>query len=185
MKKTITILSALLVFLSFSSFVSITPENCSVIIKKGKIKVQGVTITPDYELSLFKAALGDADRERDGYNKTHTYDKLSIVLFEPMVDKKPSGKISEFQLHYSVPESNSVTPNGDGFKGTFKVDKLTITKDLSVTKMLAGLKGWKKTDSYMEHSYRMAKGAIYIYFQFNDTETSMVKASIGINKDKK
>lgn len=165
----------------FSSFSS-TDTDTIVTVKKGHLLINGVDITSDWSLAKCKKALGEPDRTRDGYNKTHTYDKKSIVLFEPMEDKKPSGRVSEVQVYFHVAEANNVTPNGDGFSGTAKVDKLKVTIGLGATEMLSTLKKWKKTDSYIENSYRMASKGLYIYFQFNQSETSMVKISIGPDK---
>lgn len=157
----------------------------TVIIKKGKFKVADASVTPNWKLSDVQAKIGPAERPRDGYNKTHTYDVRGIVLFEKMEDKTPSGKISEVQCYFSVPEPNNVTPKGT-FTGTLKVDKLEVTGSLTATEMLKKLKKWKKTDSYLEHSYRMASKGLYIYFQFNDDETRLVKLSCGpdLRKDK-
>ena len=182
MKKHLPILIACCTLFAFASFSNVKPESCSIIIKKGTITVSGNKITPGWELSNFKIGLGDSDRTRDGYNKTHTYDNLGIVLFEPMVDKKPGGIISEFQIFFSVPEKNDVTPTGDCYKGSIKIDKFVVTKDLSSSVMLAKLKGWKKTESYTVHSYRMAKGELYIYFLFNNEETNLQKVSVGVKK---
>jgi hypothetical protein len=184
MKKALTFFSTFIAILLCASFAApASPEGIVIKIKKGNVTVQGAKITPGWSLSTFKSALDEPERTRDGYNKTHTYDKFSIVLFEPVRDKKPTGQVTEFQLHFSVPDPNEVTPKGDGFKGTFKVDKLTVTENLTPDEMMKKLKGWKKTDSYIEHSYRMAYKSVYIYFQFNDSETMLIKTSIGINKD--
>lgn len=150
------------------------------------MKIDGTNVTADWSLSAFKKALGEPDRSREGYNKTHTYDNKSIVLFEKMTDKKPSGTVSEIQYHFHVSEANNVTPNGSGFSGTIKVDKLEVTRSLDAKTMLAKLKKWEKTDSYIEHSYRMASNGLYIYFQFNSSEDKLEKISVGPDKrDKK
>lgn len=174
------ILPLILGVILLSSFSS---SNSGIIVKSKKtsITIDGKKVVPDWSLTMFKGALGEADRDRDGYNKTHTYDKLGIVLFEPMKDKMPSGIISEVQIYFNVPEANNVTPKGT-YNGLLKIDKMTITSALDATTMLAKLKGWKKTDSYIEHSYRMARNGFYIYFQFNDSETGLVKVSIGPDK---
>lgn len=150
-------------------------------VSKGTISVGKKKVAPDWKLSTYKSALGEPSRTRDGYNKTHTYDDNGLVLFEPMKDKVPNGIISEFQIYLNTPEANEVTPKGT-YSGTLKIDKLNVTGSLTATTMLNKLKGWQKTDSYMEHSYRMAKGGLYIYFQFNDSETSLIKVSIGPDK---
>lgn len=183
MKK---ILAAALIGLISFAGLSFIPAGSgpAVVIKKGVMKIDGVNVTADWSLSSFKKALGEPDRTRDGYNKTHTYDSKNVVLFEKVVDKKPSGTVAEVQYHYHVAESNNVTPTGSTFSGTLKVDKLVVTRDLSSKTMLSKLKNWEKTDSYIEHSYRMASKGLYIYFQFNESEDKLEKVSVGPDKKK-
>lgn len=170
--------SALLLMMSF-----ITPDGKdSLSVKKGTITINGVKFTPGWDLSTATMALGVPDRSRDGYNKTHTYDTKGIVLFEKMSDKTPSGKVSEIQYYVSMaPEPNNVTPKGY-CTTPIKIDKLSVTSNLSATEMMKKLKGWTKTDSYMEHNYRMASKGLYVYFLFNDSETQLIKISVGPDK---
>ena len=179
------IVAALLGIISFAglSFIP-AASGPSVVIKKGVMKIDGTNVTADWSLASFKKALGEPERSREGYNKTHTYDNKSIVLFEKMSDKKPSGIVSEVQYYFHVAESNNVTPDGPAFSGKIKVDKLEVIRNLSATTMLSKLKNWEKTDSYIEHSYRMASKGLYIYFQFNDSEDKLEKISVGPDKKK-
>lgn len=174
------VLAALIGIISFAglSFVP-AASGPSVVVKKGAMKIDGINVSNDWSLTSFKKALGEPDRVRDGYNKTHTYDTKNIVLFEKVNNKVPSGTVMEAQFHFYVPEQNDVTPKGSTFTGTLVVDKLAITRDLSAATMLAKLKKWEKTDSFLEHSYRMASRGMYIYFQFNSSEDKLDKVSIG------
>lgn len=154
-----------------------------VIVKKGKVKVNGVQVVPDWTMGPALKAIGETPRKRDGYNITHTFDNLGMVLFEPHKDKVASGSFSEFQIHFFVPEANNVTPTS-GFVGKIKVDKLIVTSALTAAQMRKKLKGWKETESYLDHSYRMSSNGIYIYFQFNQDDTKLHKISIGPDKRK-
>ncbi|MCX6181283.1 MAG: hypothetical protein NT150_05110 [Bacteroidetes bacterium] len=119
--------------------------------------------------------MGKSDRTKDGYNITHTYDQKGLVLFE---GKNKPGHINEFQIYFSHPNPNEVSPKGI-FVGNLKIDGLTIYSSLDSETMLKKLKKWKKTDSYIEHSYRMQFKMTYIYFQFADDEKTLIKVSIG------
>jgi hypothetical protein len=148
-------------------------------LKKGNVKLNKTIVTKDWKLSGFTNTLGKPERERDGANKTHTYDKYGIVLFEPKNDKKePSGTISEFQFYFSVPEPNVVTPTGV-YTNNIKIDKLIVNAGLTSEKMKKALKKWTSTESYLEHSFRMQYKLIYVYFQFDQTETKLIKLSVG------
>jgi hypothetical protein len=183
-KKLSLFVTIAILFGGLTSFSSSSSGSTSIAVKKGKITINGVAILPSWGLDLCKKALGEPDRSRDGYNKTHTYDTKCVVLFEKVSNKVATGTVSEIQAHYSVPSANDVTPKGDGYSGKLTVDKLKVTSSLTATEMKAKLKNWKVTDSYLEHSYRMASSGIYIYFQFNEAETQLVKVSIGPDKKK-
>lgn len=180
MKRTIIAFVAAVALFVSSGF-SPNESGNSIIVKKGKFTINNVNVTPAWNLAPILAVLGEDARKRDGYNTTYTYDNKGMVAFEPMKDKKQTGLISEFQTYFSIPEPNNVTPS-KGFVGTIKIDKLVVTAALTPAVMMKKLKGWNKTDSYLSHSYRMASKGLYIYFQFNDDETSLVKISIGPDK---
>ena len=175
---------ALLLFLAFQSFAQREPGDVNVTVKDGAVNLgKKNNVSDDWSVQDGVTYLGNDARVRDGYNKTHTYDKMGVVLFESVVDKKPSGKISELQVHFSMPEPNDVTPK-TGFTGTLKIEKLTITSSTSYETIKDKLKGYSETEAYLEHSHRLAKNGVYFYFQFDKTETYLVKVSVGQDKRK-
>ena len=155
-----------------------------VLIKNGEVNLgKNNNIADDWKIQDGLDYLGSGARARDGYNKTYTYDNMGVVLFESMVEKVPSGKISELQVHFSIPEPNNVTPK-TGFTGTLKIETLTITSSTSLETLKSTLKGYTETESYLEHSHRLAKDGVYFYFQFDKTDTQLVKVSFGQDKRK-
>lgn len=183
MKKYFLLLPLAFIFLLSSSFNMVTPADVTIQVKKGGFKINtDDIISTAWSLEKMQAALGKADRDRDGYNITHTYDDLCMVLFEPKSNETGTGVVSEVQVYFRVKEPNNVTPTGNTFKGNLMVDKLKVTRELDSKTMLKKLKKWKKTDSYMEHNYRMASNGLYIYFQFADDEKTLLKVSIGPDK---
>ena len=183
-RKILSALALVACSLSLLSFVSSSDNGPSVIIKKGKISIDKQVVNDTWALTSFTAKLGEADRAAGEYNKVHTYDKKNICLFEGIENGNPTGVVKEFQIHFKVETVTSNTPTGETFTGTFKVDKLVVTKYLTPDEMKKKLTKWSVTDSYIEHSYRMASKGIYIYFQFNDSETMLLKCSIGPDKKK-
>jgi len=184
MKKYLAIV--LLLFIAFQSFAQKDPEDVNVTIRSGEINLgKKNNIADNWNVQDGIAYLGKDERVRDGYNKTHTYDKMGLVLFESMVDKKPSGKISELQVHFSLPEEpNEVAPKA-GFTGTLKIEKLTITSYLTFETVKSELNDYAETEAYIEHSHRLAKDGLYIYFQYDKTDTKLVKVSVGQDKRNK
>ncbi len=171
----------LFTFLLAAIPLSIFAQKQAISIKSEKIIVNQHTITPGWQLETLKSALGPAERVRDGYNITHTYDNSGIVLFESTSNKKGSGVLSEIQIYFYISASNEVTPKNT-FNNVIKIDKLKVNRKTSSAIMLKKLKNWKKTDSYLENSYRMSNGELYIYFQFSSDEQLLEKISIGKNK---
>jgi hypothetical protein len=154
----------------------------SVSVKSGAVNLgKKNNVADDWSVQDGVSYLGSGARVRDGYNKTHTYDNMGVVLFESMVDKKPSGKIAEMQIHFSIPESNEVVPK-KGFTGKLTIEKLVITSSTTLETLKKKLKGYTETDSYLEHSHRLAKNGVYFYFQFDKTDTQLVKVSFGQDK---
>ena len=156
-----------------------------VLIKNGEVNLgKNNNIADDWKIQDGLDYLGSGARARDGYNKTYTYDNMGVVLFESLVEKIPSGKISEVQVHFSMPEANNVVPK-NGFTGKLAIENLRITSTTSLATIKEKLKGYKDTDSYMEHSYRLAKDGLYIYFMYDKTDTQLVKVSVGQDKREK
>jgi hypothetical protein len=155
------------------------PGDVNVSVKSGAVNLgKKNNVADDWSVQDGVSYLGSDARARDGYNKTHTYDKMGVVLFESLVDKKPSGKISEMQIHFSITDPNEVTPKS-GFVGKFTIEKLTINSSTSLETLKKKLKGYTESDSYLEHSHRLAKDGVYFYFQFDKTDTKLVKVSFG------
>jgi len=158
------------------------PGDVSVSVKSGAVNLgKKNNVADDWNIQDGLNYFGSGARARDGYNKTHTYDNMGIVLFESMVDKKPSGKISEMQIHFSIPEPNEVTPK-NGFIGKFTIEKVTITASTSLADLKKKLKGYTETDSFIEHSHRLAKSGVYFYFQYDSSDTRLLKVSFGQDK---
>lgn len=147
-------------------------------VNNGKLVLNKKEISKEWKLQIMTDVLGTPEHTRDGYNKTHTYDRYGIVGFEPAPNKVPSGNLSELQVYFSEKEVNDVSPKGF-YAGSFKVGKLKVTKDLTAEQLKKKIKGYTESDSYMPHNFRFAKDGIYIYFQFNDDETMLAKMSIG------
>jgi hypothetical protein len=148
-------------------------------IKKKKFMVGKFNVTDSWPLSGLTATLGSDYRRKEGYNITYTYDNNGIVLFESTnSNKQPSGSVSEVQVYFVVKSENEVMPRSS-YPKLVKIDKLLVDENLTPSMMLAKLSGWKKTDSYIEHSFRMSNGPLYIYFQFTDDEQKLQKISIG------
>lgn len=186
--KIYKITPALLALAASMLLVAFSPEKAAdvgqVTIKKGNFILNKLVVNKDWNLNSALSVMGSGFRKRDGYNNTYTFDNEGIVLFEPKENNIGSGRISEIQIYYSISgQTGNVMPTGT-VKVPVKIDKLKVSSGLTPSVMLSTLKKWEKTDSYMSHSYRMASSGLYIYFQFDEAETGLVKISIGPDKRK-
>ncbi len=189
MKKIVSILLLLIMIVPASyaqagknKQAAVKSKVISLDIKGGKFTINKINLSDKWMMAPAVSVLGPAPRQKDGYNKTHSYDKLGIVLFESKSDATPSGKLSEFQVYFSPLEdtTNKIAPTGY-FTGSFTIGSVKLTKDMTgddlKAKMVAN--GFEATDSYMEHNFRFAKDGLYIYFLFDEIEQRLIKVSVG------
>ena len=180
MKKTISILLLLAVFAA-TSYAQKTVKKLAITVQNGKLIMNKNNLSDKWLIAPAVEVLGVAIRQKDGYNKTHTYDNYGVVLFESKVESTPSGKLSEFQVYFSpLEEESSVSAKGY-YNGTFTMGSLKLKKDMTADevreKLLAD--GYTESDSYSPHNFRFAKGGLYIYFLFDEIEQRLIKVSVG------
>jgi hypothetical protein len=140
------------------------------------------TIGTGWPLESFTSAIGAGARTRDGYNRTHSYDDLGIVLFEPSGKEGYSGQVSEIQLYFQPMERKEVTPKGL-FAGSFTIDRLSLNAQTTLTMIREALKGFDESKGYEDSIVRMARGDYYLYFHFKEDGT-LGKMSMGLVKNK-
>jgi hypothetical protein len=169
---TITIFS--LLFFSFS--ITRQPR---VSLKDGELSINKKCLSQTWLLSEFRNCLGDAEKQMDGFNKTHTYNNDGIMLYEKKNDTIPSGNIVEVQIYFDPKVDISERTPTKAYKYSLKIDQLKVNKNLSAKEMLNQLSGWTETASFSIHNYRMQKNNIYVYFLFNENETALQKISLG------
>lgn len=172
----------LLIFSTIISLAQTAPEKIEVTIKEGQFLINKTEVSAGWRLDAVNMDLGINDRQRPGLNITHTYDDYGIVLFEKNYNKVASGILAELQFYIAAGDTNAVSPKGF-FAGKMKIEKLNISSKLSWKKVKEKLKAYQLSDTYIEHSYRLAYNGLYIYFEFNKEDSQLLKVSIG--KDQK
>ena len=149
----------------------------AVSVKAGKVTVSGVEVDKSWTLKPVLDKLGSDYRLLDGYNRVYTFDTYGINIFEKKNGETGSNELSEIQLYFA-PNENKTCPQMM-YRGAGSVEKVQLAGNLSSASLLRKLKKYKKTDSYMDHNYRLSSGGVYIYFLFNDAENTLLKVSIG------
>ncbi len=151
-------------------------------VKNGQITIGKAVVTKNWSAAALLQVLDKKnDRRRAGFNTTHTFDRLGIVVFEKNdMQKLPTDTVSEIQFYFNFKagDSNAVAAK-EVFTGVLKIETLKITGNETPDLMKEKLKDYKVTDSYMEHNFRLSNKGLYIYFQFNDEEDKLMKISIG------
>lgn len=178
MKKTLHFLACMFVFV-MAIQAQVKPDKVNIVIKAGKFTLNKNEISNGWKMPDAIKVLSIAAKQKDGFNRTHTYNNYGIVLFEQTNNKVASDKISEFQVYFSAPEeTNNVMPEGY-FKGSFTIEKLALKKDMSMDDVRAALPDYTESESYSPHNFRLAKDGLYIYFLFDEIEQTLIKVSIG------
>lgn len=108
---------------------------------------------------------------------------MGVVVFERKYNEKRNGELSEIQFYYQVDENNSVGATTT-YKGILTIDKLEVRLELKSSEVFKKLRKWKREKAFGAGNYRLSKDKIYIYFQFNEEETKLMKLSIGEDRRK-
>ncbi|MDF2386526.1 hypothetical protein JMG10_33995 [Nostoc ellipsosporum NOK] len=138
----------------------------------------------EWPLRSITGVMGTASRINDGYNRTHSYDDLGIVLYEPKNhdDENYAGRISEIQIYFQPMEKNKNTPE-HVFTGSFSIDELVLTSGSDLETIRGQLKGFDETPGYDGSSVRMSRGPYYLFFHFKNDGT-LGRLSAGLVRKK-
>jgi hypothetical protein len=175
MKRPLFILAVL-----FSAIVFGQTRELNFKLTKATFSINKETIATGWPLVSFTSAIGAGARTRDGYNRTHSYDELGLVLFEPSAKEGYSGQVSEIQLYFQPMERKEVTPK-DLFTGSFTIDRLSLNAQTTLAMIREALKGFDESKGYEDAIVRMARGDYYLYFHFKENGT-LGKMSVGLVK---
>lgn len=181
MKKITAVLLLLVIFVATSN-AQRGDKKFAITIKNGKLSLNNSILSDNWLMAPAIKVLGTGSRQRDGYNKTHSYDNYGIVLFEPKDNGSPSGKLAEFQVYFSALEDEKSNVATTGFyTGSCSVGSLKLQKDITADRVREYLvnMGYTESDSYSAHNFRFAKDGLYIYFLFDEIEQRLIKMSIG------
>lgn len=174
MRRLVVAMAVLLVMVSFTGI-----KTAKIGIDKGELIINKKCFGSSWMLHDFERCMGEAPKKKDGYNRTHTYDNMGIILYEKKKDTVLTGKISEVQIYFDPSHDRNERTPESAYSGFVKVENLKAQKNLTSASMKQSLPGWIETESFSPHNYRMVKGSMYIYFKFNDQETELQKMSIG------
>lgn len=149
---------------------------------KNGFALNGKKIPAGWSIETFTSIIGSDARSRDGHNRTHSYDRSGVVLFEPKKEDEYSGRVSELQIYFRNIDPNEVSPK-NVFTGSFKIDKLSLSKDVDLATVRKELKGFEESESYLGNSVRLARGDYYFYFHFDEYD-KLAKLSVGYKVQK-
>jgi hypothetical protein len=91
----------------------------------------------------------------------YTFDELGIHVYEyPKMEEANEVQVSFVKQKMKfAPEKN--------FQGSFKIEKMTITRKTPIQKVMKTLPGYKFTKSGKGNSYRGEYKGVYIYLNYS------------------
>jgi hypothetical protein len=186
MKKIVLLVFLSITFLPYG-YTQKSKSKILVSVNAGEVKVGTIVMDTVWQADAITAQLNKLSTSAvaTGYNITHTYDSLGIVLFEKTnSDKTPSGIVTEMQFYLSLTDTTGIAANGV-FTGILEIEKKRVTSNEPFAAIKKRLSKYKMENSYTEHTYRLAYKGVYIYFTYNNADTKLLKISIGKERIKK
>ena len=150
------------------SFKLISPEKIGFTAKDGKFMLEKIQVNADWSLQPVMEILKNPTRTTAAEKGRYfTYDDFGLTVIEA-VDKenKPTGKITEIQVHFILQKTADINPKAT-FKGTFKSEGLELAKELSIDKVRNAMSSWTSigdSGSFTELHYK--KDGMYMRFEF-------------------
>ena len=150
-------------------------------INNGKFKINKKEIGNNWDLSFFYPLINMADRKKATIkNVAHTYDKLGVVIYEPIIVQNESGEVAECQFFLDKVEAGVTNPT-NLFEGKIFIQKIDITKNTSIEEFRFICKDYTETMLDEYDKYKFSKEGIYFFLLYNK-ENKLVKLSVGKQK---
>ena len=179
MKKNLSVV--LLIMAGIQLLFAQTAPNIKIVASAGKLSINGNNIAKDWNISSLPPVLKKASRTFPGSNNVYTYDDAGIVIFEALLNKMPSGKLSEMEIFFSkLKGPDEFNPTGY-FTGSFTIENFSVNANTTFEELQPKLKGYIESDTYNDNTHKLTKDGICFYFSFDDDETHLL--SITIDKE--
>lgn len=161
--KTLYILFFLLIGISNVEAIHLleTPKTPKLSIISGSLNINGMSFNQPWKINPFLTAVGGKYKTKKLFHKVYTFDDLGIHVYEyPKLEEA-----NEIQVSF-VKQKMKFAPEKT-FQGSFRIEKMTITRKTPIQKVIKGLPGYKFTKSNSSNSYRGEYKGVYIYLNYS------------------
>lgn len=138
------------------------PKGTRFVITNGALNVNGTTFSKPWKINPFLTALGGKYSTKHLFHKVHTFDDLGVHVYEYQRNEEAN----EIQVSF-VKQKMNFAPKSN-FQGSFKLEKMFITRKTSIEKVMKSLPDYKFTKSSSTNSYRGEYKGVYIYLNYSD-----------------
>jgi hypothetical protein len=130
-------------------------------ISNGALNVNGTKFNQPWKINPFLTALGGKYVTKNLFHKVYTFDAMGVHVYE--YQKKEEA--NEIQLSF-IRQKMNFAPKYN-FSGSFKIEKMTITRKTTIEKIRKSLPTYNFTKSNTGNSYRGEYKGVYIYLNYS------------------
>lgn len=137
------------------------PRGTKFTISNGALNVNGTKFNQPWKINPFLTALGSKYVTKNLFHKVYTFDEIGVHVYEYPKNKEAN----EIQVSF-VKQKMKFAPK-NSFQGSFKIEKMTITRKTTIQKVQKSLPTYNFTKSSSGNSYRGEYKGVYIYLNYS------------------
>jgi hypothetical protein len=138
------------------------PKGTRFIISNGGLNVNGTNFHQPWKINPFLTAVGGKYITKNLFHTVYTFDELGVHVYE--YPKREEA--NEVQVSF-VKQKMKFAPKNN-FQGSFKLEKMVITRKTPIEKVMKTLPSYKFTKSTSTNSYRGEYKGVYVYLNYSD-----------------
>lgn len=179
MKTRYSLIALTLIFL-MGSFTNPTPSSLNIQITGKAVTINDVNISNAWNLKEVQGVLGKSKHITKGrkINRIHMYDDMGIMLYEGPKNSREKGHVKAMDVFFDT-QSHGAYFTKNTYSGKIQIEGLDLDKHVTLAMLKAKLTGWRTEKILIDHWYKFYHEDIYVYFMYNDDETSLCEISIG------
>ncbi len=146
------------------------PKGTRFVISNGSLNVNGTSFNKPWKINPFLTAMGGKYSMKHLFHKVYTFDDLGVHVYEYPKNEQAN----EIQVSF-VKQKMKFAPKNN-FQGSFKLEKMTITRKTPIDKVIKTLPGYNFTkNNSSTNSYRGEYKGVYVYLNYsNDKQLDFI-----------
>src|SRR5687767_8317697 len=138
------------------------PKGAKLTISNGFLNVNGTSFKESWKINPFLSAVGGKFVTQKLFHKVHTFNELGIHVYE----YRNQQEANEVQISF-VKQKPKYAPK-TSFNGSFKIEKLPITRKTNILKVIKSLPDYHFTKGSSGNFYRGEYKGVYVYLNYAD-----------------